>query len=88
MLVLVSVAVGVVAVDHVTYCNTLIISVVVVAAGVVAVVEVVPAGDVFARLTIARGFLRFDRYGHAALSPEQQSTLTECINNLNRCEHT
>lgn len=24
-------------------------------------------------------------YGHAALSPEQQSTLTECINNLNRC---
>ncbi|CAM9655213.1 unnamed protein product [Scytosiphon promiscuus] len=23
-------------------------------------------------------------YGHAALSPEQQSTLTECINNLNR----
>lgn len=25
-------------------------------------------------------------YGHAALSPEQQSTLTECINNLNRWE--
>ncbi|CAN0504127.1 unnamed protein product [Ectocarpus sp. 8 AP-2014] len=23
-------------------------------------------------------------YGHAALSQEQQSTLTECINNLNR----
>lgn len=81
----VGVGVGLVAIGIVACCITTV-AVAAATVGIVAADKLVAIILIFLRVTLSSCFAPLDRYGHAALSPEQQSTLTECINNLNRCD--